>query len=447
MLRIKEEPVAIRSAPVGTGGAGNQQPLVSGTRSLGSPDTSHPAQADRAPDPGSASEISFFTDHAHLSDESRRRHALSPQLRAFANQLQQSHNTLTRPAESVISATPAATPHSVHPSSPTPAHGGQPTPGADILQTMARHPGVTTSDIAAMDKTLAQMGETLDPESAARFMILLRTLALQNPESMKHLRTQLDNLLAAQGAMTRGGAGSAPSAHLQVATINIEASASAVTMRMHGIEVVAASLEIRMEAVQGTLLRIQEGTGAWEAELLEVEAAWNVSVQMADPLVLDLAGDGISLRSAEEGVLFDLEGTGTPRQVGFIRNDDAFLYLDRNGNGIADNGLELFGDQEGDASGFAKLARYDTNGDGRIDAQDEVFEHLRLWQDRNGDGINQPEESMTLAEAGITALYLEYETVNQMDASGNVIARRGAFERSDGSLGLTADVLLRMLHA
>lgn len=297
---------------------------------------------------------------------------------------------------------------------------------------MARHPGISASDIAAMDKTLAKMELTLDPESATRLMILLRTLALQHPESLKHFQTQLDSLLAMHESTAASPVTPFAQAHIQVRTLNIEASASAVTLRMEGIEAVVT--------------RIQTGTSAWEAELVTVEAAWNLSVEMADPLVLDLGGDGISLRAAEDGVLFDLEGNGTPRQVGFIQKDDAFLYLDRNGNGIVDNGLELFGDQEGDASGFAKLARYDANGDGKIDAQDPVYVHLRLWQDRNGDGIHQAEESLTLAEAGITALYLDYETVNQMDAGGNVIARKGAFERADGSRGLTADVLLRMLH-
>lgn len=441
MLRFKEERVAIHTEPLSTGGAGIQQPVVSGTRVHGRPDPFHPAQADRAPDSGSASGISFLTDHTELSDESRRRqNPLSSQLRAFAAQLQQTHATLMRQPD-------ATTPPNPHRARNAPERAENTDPRAGILQTMARHPGVTASDLTAMDKTLTEMERTLDPESAARFMILLRTLALQNPDSMKHFRTQIDSLLAMQGALKHGDTASASSTtHLQVATINIEASASAVTLRMAGMEAVVSSLDVRVEAVQGTLSRIQGGTGAWEAELLEVEAAWNVSVEMADPLVLDLAGDGISLRSAEEGVSFDLEGTGTPRQVGFIRNDDAFLYLDRNGNGIADDGRELFGDQEGDASGFAKLARYDTNGDGRIDAQDEVFHRLRLWQDRNGDGINQLDESMTLVDAGITALYLEYETVNQMDASGNVVARKGAFERSDGSRGMTADVLLRMLH-
>ena len=34
----------------------------------------------------------------------------------------------------------------------------------------------------------------------------------------------------------------------------------------------------------------------------------------------------------------------------------------------------------------SKAPLYDTNRDGRIDAFDDVFKNLKLWQDRNGDG-------------------------------------------------------------
>ena len=63
------------------------------------------------------------------------------------------------------------------------------------------------------------------------------------------------------------------------------------------------------------------------------------------PLIVDTARDGYKLTSVENGVRFDLNADGVPEQVAWTRrdSDDAFLVLDRNGNGRIDDGSELFG--------------------------------------------------------------------------------------------------------
>lgn len=167
---------------------------------------------------------------------------------------------------------------------------------------------------------------------------------------------------------------------------------------------------------------------------------------MCDPLVLDLDGKGINLTSAEDGVLFDIKGDGSPVRTAFIKGEDAFLYLDANGNGLADDVSELFGDFGGYANGFDKLSRYDDNGDGVIDENDAVYQNLRVWRDRNSDGVNQKEESMTLAEAGISSISLNYDPTRELDAHGNVLGERSTFTRIDGSQGMIADVWLRNLQ-
>ncbi len=164
---------------------------------------------------------------------------------------------------------------------------------------------------------------------------------------------------------------------------------------------------------------------------------------LSDPLVFDLGDEGINLTSAEDGVCFDIKGDGSKPKTGWISGNNAFLYLDENGNGAADDANELFGDHGGYSNGFDKLAQHDGNGDGVIDAKDDVYGELRLWRDLNGDGVNQAGESLTLAEAGIASISLEYEKKYEKDKHGNVVGERSSFTRTDGSQGLVADAWLR----
>ncbi|MCD7897113.1 MAG: hypothetical protein LUG50_10650 [Planctomycetaceae bacterium] len=76
---------------------------------------------------------------------------------------------------------------------------------------------------------------------------------------------------------------------------------------------------------------------------------------IVDPLVLDLAGDGIDLKGAEDGVEFDMNGDGTRANMGFIKGDDALLFIDSHGDGLVHDGRQLFGNQDGHANGFEML--------------------------------------------------------------------------------------------
>lgn len=180
-----------------------------------------------------------------------------------------------------------------------------------------------------------------------------------------------------------------------------------------------------------------------EGGVMKLEVKVKVRAALQDPLVLDLDGDGIDLKSADEGVAFDITGDGRKEQTAFVQGDDALLYMDQNGNGLADNGRELFGDQEGDAHGFAELAKHDSNRDGVIDRNDAAYTRLRLWQDLNGDGVNQRQESRTLEEAGVDSISVDHDYDGREDGSGNRIAETGRFTRTDGSVGLMADAMLR----
>ena len=202
-----------------------------------------------------------------------------------------------------------------------------------------------------------------------------------------------------------------------------------------------------LRAQQAQMQRIDVVIQQWEAgdgRGLDFFALMRMS-GLADPIVLDLGDEGFNLSSAEDGVYFDIKGDGSRVKTAFIQGNNAFLYLDGNGNGVVDDANELFGDHGGYANGFEKLARHDDNGDGVIDENDAVYKDLKVWRDLNGDGVNQADESMSLAEAGVESLSLNHDNNRSYDAHGNVIGERSTFTRFDGSQGGMADVWLRYL--
>jgi len=149
------------------------------------------------------------------------------------------------------------------------------------------------------------------------------------------------------------------------------------------------------------------------------------------PILVDVTGDGFRLSDVWDGVNFNLDGTGaTTRTAWTVANgDDAWLALDRNGNGIIDNGTELFGDKTPQPSsvnpnGFLALAEYDQsaqggNGDGVIDGQDAVFSSLRLWRDANHNGVSEPDELHGLLESDVVSIALKYKEARKQDRHGN----------------------------
>ncbi|WP_332853587.1 calcium-binding protein [Duganella sp. S19_KUP01_CR8] len=166
----------------------------------------------------------------------------------------------------------------------------------------------------------------------------------------------------------------------------------------------------------------------------------------ADPLVLDLDGDGLETVPLSAGVHFDHDANGLREATGWVAPDDGLLAWDRNGNGVIDNGTELFGnytegaDGKLAANGFESLKTADSNGDGKIDAADASFAALRIWQDRNGDGKTDAGELLGLTAAGVASISTGYEVSTKVDSSNNQHLQIGQFTRADGSWGQVHDV-------
>ncbi len=231
--------------------------------------------------------------------------------------------------------------------------------------------------------------------------------------------------------------------HAEAAYVNYSQGPNGRSLQAGAAVSDSASVSEEIVLKDGTHITVQASVQVTASVSVTMEQAAELT-QKGDPLALDLNGDGdISLTDFTNGALFDLNADGGADQAAFVTGGDVFLALDKNRNGDIDNGTELFGDQNGAANGFEELGRYDDDKNGEINDKDSIYGSL-LGLRLDANGVVQ---KYSLAALGVKSIGLSYQNTDLKAQGGNEISQLGTFERSDGSQGLAADVLLNFRKA
>ena len=151
-----------------------------------------------------------------------------------------------------------------------------------------------------------------------------------------------------------------------------------------------------------------------------------------DPLVIN-TGSAIT-QVNDQSFYFDLDCDGQLDEISSLAAGSGFLALDKNEDGIINDGSELFGTTSGD--GFADLAAYDLDQNGWIDEADEIFSKLKVWY---ADGSDEP-KLLSLKEAGVGAIALkssdtQFSLNNAENGTNAFIRKTGLFLYENGGAG------------
>lgn len=151
-----------------------------------------------------------------------------------------------------------------------------------------------------------------------------------------------------------------------------------------------------------------------------------------DPLVINV--DALCADLTDSKILFDLDVDGKLDYVSFPIYGSGFLAIDKNSDGIINDGSELFGTKLDD--GFAELAMYDSDSNGWIDENDPVYDNLLIWmKDQNGN-----DKFFSLRQKNIGAIYLgsvknDFSIASQSNLQKGIIKKTGIYIRENGQAG------------
>lgn len=157
------------------------------------------------------------------------------------------------------------------------------------------------------------------------------------------------------------------------------------------------------------------------------------AARKTDPLVLNFSGTAAQL--TDQRFAFDLNSDGAATEkINSLSPGSGYLVFDRNGDGVINNGSEMFGPNSGD--GNAELSKLDSDKNGWIDENDAAFGQLQIWQ---GNQAGKSQLS-SLGAAGVGAISLNhigtpFDLKNNANQLLGQIRNTGIFLHEDGSTG------------
>ena len=234
-------------------------------------------------------------------------------------------------------------------------------------------------------------------------------------------------------------------------TLNTSPARFSVWQRVTATEGMHLEYENTSFSTQGTVqtedgrslnFNVEVQLGRSLSQKINTLSAETFTKVLTDPLVINMDSNITSV--SDQKFKFDLDADGKEDEISFLGKGSGFLALDKNGDGIINDGSELFGTKSGD--GFKDLAEYDEDHNGWIDENDSIFSKLKVWtKDEEGN-----DRLLDLKEADVGAIYLgnvdtEFSYKNLEGETNGVLRKSGIYlKESSGAACTVAHVDLAL---
>ncbi len=198
-----------------------------------------------------------------------------------------------------------------------------------------------------------------------------------------------------------------------------------------------------VKTADGQVLKFEFDLALSRSFVREERVSLRVGQAAVDPLVITFGDGGPSFTA--DPWLFDLDGDGVAEKLASLAPGSGFLVLDRNGDGVINDGREMFGPATGD--GWAELAAHDSDGNGWIDEADPVFSQLRVFVRDGGSEIlfTLPELSVGAIFWGRVSAPFSFRSASNSDLA--LLRSGGIYLRENGRPGFIGRVDLVDIEA